>query len=404
MPPTGLRRAWQSFAARMIPGLSPPTVPFERTPAYYRPLIEEAVARDLPIAPVSRFERGSAEDASRIRHVARNMASVVVANWCEARFANPAVKARRAQHAKAHGCVRAKFIVRDDLPSQFAVGLFRPGAVYDAEIRFSNAMAVPQSDRKGDGRGMAIRLQGTPGTSLLHAMSPEAEADRASVQDFMLVSYPVFFAKDLATFAVFSDILVLPTNTWLDTVRLIAAMARFFVTRPALFRLFILTMSTRVDSPLHATYYSMTPYLFGPETVVRYIAAPEHPSESAEPGRSDHFLADALSSELDPANGRSSQAFNFLVQVRASPTPDDVEDASASWTAAADVTIPLARIEIPTQSFDKPEQQWDCENLSFNPWRSLPEHRPLGGLNRLRLAVYLASSAVRHRLNMVDSR
>jgi hypothetical protein len=31
----------------------------------------------------------------------------------------------------------------------------------------------------------------------------------------------------------------------------------------------------------------------------------------------------------------------------------------------------------------------------------LPEHRPLGSLNRMRLAVYLASSQIRHRLNMI---
>ncbi len=401
--PTGWRKAWQRLVARLVPGLAPPTLPLEQTPAYYQAVVDEAVDQELPIPPDPRFERSSAGDAERIRHVTRNMASVVVANWCDARFGNPAARARRAQHAKAHGCVQAKFIVRDDLPPQFATGAFRPGAVYDAIIRFSNAMAIPQSDRKGDGRGMAIRLRNVPGTSLLHGIHPEAERDHASDQDFMLVSYPVFFGKDLATFTTFSDILILPTKTWLDQARLLAAMARFFVTRPALLRLFFLTMSTRVDSPLHATYHSMTPYLLGSSTVVRYAAAPEQPSEAPAPGRSDNFLGEALASELRPGPARQDQVFNFLIQVRASPTPDDVEDASAAWTAPADVTVPVARIEIPMQSFNSPDQALGCEDLSFNPWRCLAEHRPLGGINRLRLAVYLASSAVRHRLNMVDS-
>ena len=39
------------------------------------------------------------------------------------------------------------------------------------------------------------------------------------------------------------------------------------------------------------------------------------------------------------------------------------------------------------------------ENLSFTPWHSLPEHRPIGGINRVRKAVYLAVSTLRHRLN-----
>jgi len=37
----------------------------------------------------------------------------------------------------------------------------------------------------------------------------------------------------------------------------------------------------------------------------------------------------------------------------------------------------------------------------FNPWNSLPEHRPLGSVNRMRFAVYLASRQVRRKLNMV---
>ena len=40
-----------------------------------------------------------------------------------------------------------------------------------------------------------------------------------------------------------------------------------------------------------------------------------------------------------------------------------------------------------------------CENLSFNPWRTLPEHRPLGSINRARLQVYPAISRFRHRKN-----
>jgi hypothetical protein len=39
--------------------------------------------------------------------------------------------------------------------------------------------------------------------------------------------------------------------------------------------------------------------------------------------------------------------------------------------------------------------------MVFNPWNCLPEHRPLGSVNRMRLAVYLASRQVRRKLNMV---
>ena len=36
------------------------------------------------------------------------------------------------------------------------------------------------------------------------------------------------------------------------------------------------------------------------------------------------------------------------------------------------------------------------ENLIFTPWHGIAEHRPLGGINRLRRAVYDASASFRH--------
>jgi hypothetical protein len=37
----------------------------------------------------------------------------------------------------------------------------------------------------------------------------------------------------------------------------------------------------------------------------------------------------------------------------------------------------------------------ECEHLVFTPWHGLVEFQPLGGINRLRLGVYTASSQYR---------
>ena len=42
-----------------------------------------------------------------------------------------------------------------------------------------------------------------------------------------------------------------------------------------------------------------------------------------------------------------------------------------------------------------------CENISMNPWHSIKEHTPLGGMNRTRKIVYQATSKIRHELNRV---
>jgi hypothetical protein len=107
--------------------------------------------------------------------------------------------------------------------------------------------------------------------------------------------------------------------------------------------------------------------------------------------------------DLDPATRQLGDdvVFDFSVRVRHSATPDDAEDASRWWTAPLDRTVRLASIAIPKQKFLAPDQVYDGEHMTFNPWNCLQQHRPIGGINRMRLAVYLASQQVRQKLNMV---
>jgi hypothetical protein len=63
----------------------------------------------------------------------------------------------------------------------------------------------------------------------------------------------------------------------------------------------------------------------------------------------------------------------------------------------------VATIRIPAQSFESPARMQYCENLVFSPWHTLPEHRPLGGINRAREVVYAVMSKRRHELNGVSS-
>jgi len=42
-----------------------------------------------------------------------------------------------------------------------------------------------------------------------------------------------------------------------------------------------------------------------------------------------------------------------------------------------------------------PQQNIVCEELSYSPWHALPEHKPLGAVNRMRKAIYERISALR---------
>jgi hypothetical protein len=154
----------------------------------------------------------------------------------------------------------------------------------------------------------------------------------------------------------------------------------------------------KVANPLEAQYYSMSAYLFGTKAI-KFSAKPCAVHEGAYAiTESPTFLADNMEKNLKDGEG----CFEFLVQFQTNPTDMPVETPTKVWSEEASPFVAVARIEIPPQSFRSEEQMTFCENLSFTPWHALPEHRPLGGINRLRRAVYEAISATRHELNGVQ--
>jgi hypothetical protein len=74
----------------------------------------------------------------------------------------------------------------------------------------------------------------------------------------------------------------------------------------------------------------------------------------------------------------------------------DIENASTEWSESEYPFVNVATITIHPQDFDSPERRALCENLVFTPWHGVQELRPLGSINRLRRAVYEASSNFRH--------
>ena len=55
-----------------------------------------------------------------------------------------------------------------------------------------------------------------------------------------------------------------------------------------------------------------------------------------------------------------------------------IENASVRWPEKLSPFVPAARLHIPSQRFDSPEQLAFANVLSYNPWPALPGHRPLG--------------------------
>ncbi len=96
---------------------------------------------------------------------------------------------------------------------------------------------------------------------------------------------------------------------------------------------------------------------------------------------------------------RQEVCFDVTVQLQTDPHRMPIENASVIWPERLSPPVKVAVLRIPAQDFDSEAQLAFARNLTFNPWNSLTEHRPLGNQNRARKAVYLETSRVRQRIN-----
>jgi hypothetical protein len=93
--------------------------------------------------------------------------------------------------------------------------------------------------------------------------------------------------------------------------------------------------------------------------------------------------------------------FDFAVQKQVDPYTMPIEDPGKEWSESESPFLKVATIRILKQEFDSEKQREFGENLSYSPWHALPEHRPLGGINRARKVVYAFISTFRHEYNHV---
>ena len=298
----------------------------------------------------------------------------------------------RGAHAKAHACLRAYFDVQPDIRSEFRYGVFaEPGRRYRTWVRFSNGHYDLETshDYKNDARGMALKLMGIDGDPL------EQDGVNGAAQDFLMANTPVFFVRNMPDYNAFianpedlKDFFFPGWNPFKWRIREVSAGKRVLSPPPA--------------SVLDPMYFSITPYKLGPRNI-KFAARPCHARDAQEPVIDENTGADFLRDQLRAELGRTGACFIFQVQVQR-PDADgmSLDDATEAWPEQDAPFVPLATITIPRQDFSGEEQAQFCENLSFAPWHALPEHRPLGQLNRLRRHAYPASSGYRHAQNEAE--
>jgi hypothetical protein len=321
----------------------------------------------------------------------------------------------RGVHAKDHGCVTAKFEVAADLPEKYRVGVFaQPGRVYDAWVRFSNAATLVLPDDPVDqttgkpspgSRGMAIKVLGVEG-------APLVPPHGALTQDFLLVNHPVFAFANVEDYEVLSQVLADPANRedaskffGIQIAKGGAPAERAKKSLQIVGRIRAAEVASGAyqrppGSPVDCRYFSGAPFLLGDGAVMKFSANPVSPDATMPNAADPNYLRNALIKRLEVREGNQAVVFNFQVQCRAAGAlniAEDIENVCNDWPEDKYPFTTVATLTIPPQDFDSPERRAMCEALFFSPWHGLADHRPLGGINRMRRAVYEASSAFRHQ-------
>lgn len=294
-------------------------------------------------------------------------------------------KMQRQVHPKMNGCVKAEFIIEKKLPTEFKVGIFKEETSFPAWIRFSNGNTKPVPDYKKDVRGFAIKITNVPGEKIALENGPGIN------QDFILMNTKSFVAKNVKDFYhVLQVVTMLPfQGPVLKKIPYIFQNASVFSNGAK--------AKIKCNHPFELDYFSTVPYRFGDETrAVKYGVFPSNDNDltCSQNNKDPDFLRFKMQETLS----KNEIFFDFCVQFQTDAEKMPIENPTMDWSSPFQK---LATIRIPVQIFDTPEQREFGDNLSFNVWHALHEHKPIGNFNRARKIIYEKMYAFRHQQNKI---
>jgi hypothetical protein len=291
----------------------------------------------------------------------------------------------RGGNTKTHGVVRAEFQVLSNVPPRMRRGILAEPRSYPAWVRYSGPGPVWSADIDDIGfLSMAIKLMGVPG--------PKLSDDERHTQDLLGTCAPTFVSPDTRA------------NAQLQHWSYLNAPVFYFfnLREPHLLDAIMNSLWTRTQtSPLECDYFSTVPYLLGEDQAMQYSFHPRLRSRSTVPGLPGRPPDDYLRQNMSATLARQDVEFDICVQLQTDPFLMPIENAAVMWPTRLSPRVPVARLRIPRQTFDSPEQIAFARVLTYNPWHCLPEHRPLGNVSRARKRLYWEMSQLRQSMNHV---
>jgi hypothetical protein len=289
----------------------------------------------------------------------------------------------RGGNTKTHGIVRGEFIVHDNLPAELRHGIYAQPGAYPAWVRFSGPgpYITPDIDDVGF-MSIGIKLMGVPGPKLLD--------DEKFTLDMFGVSTPTFVTPDVKANAQLQQESVKNASIFY-----FLNLGRHHVLDLVMQSLWIKTQS----SPFEAPYFSCVPYLLGEGQAMQYSVWPKTSRKTPIPSLPfrppDDYLRDAMVAAL----AKEDVELDIRLQLQRDAHLMPLENNAVLWPEKLSPRISAATLHIPKQKFDSPAQLDFAKKLTYNPWHTIAEHRPLGNQSRARRRMYWTLAALRQNMN-----
>jgi hypothetical protein len=317
-------------------------------------------------------------------------------------------RAVRDAHAKGYGLVRGEVEILDQLPAEYAQGIYATPGRHDALIRFSNGSPHTGADaRLGGATGLALKIFGIAGPTLL-----EDEPDTHTF-DYANINAPIFFCNTVEHYLFVQQLFVeAPAYFAQGTVGLHRFYTDYLTGKGTLDQdhwawdellAFLRVLQSRPVNLLLSTYWTMGAVRHGDYIAkVRFAPVSAFADKVVQRDLALASAAEVYRPALIAELKDRPYEFDIQVQLCADLAQMPVEDVTVEWPEQLSPFVTVAKLRLPQQDISDDTNLEKMDALSFTPWRVRAEHAPLGNIMRVRKEVYRHSSILRHRLNQQE--
>lgn len=290
----------------------------------------------------------------------------------------------RGFHAKQLACAKGSFEVVGDLREELRAGVFQPGKSYPVYARFSQGLAHVLPDSKEDVKGLAIKILNVDGPKLFNSKFANLNVPPSRSVDFTMTNLPTFGTKNATDFMGFAEALQKHKDKG------------FLITHPVALQRLSSAIKRKIGDVSVESFWSGGAFRLGQRTM-KFRVAPC--SETQQPPKREvtpNYYHETFQEHLDDRE----VCYNYFVQLQMDPYKQPIENPQEFWNESETPSILVAKVR-----FDKGQDLGKndpiCERLTFHPWNTLEEHRPLGEVNRARLHIYQASADERSNQQII---